>query len=121
MITREMKKLKKEKISFGKVVFALFFVCMALFAFYVGIKNLKDVTVLRNEILLNLTDYGVKLLSVYDHLLHISCGFIAVGIIYLYVALAKLRSYECQCGSKIKSNYKYCPECGGEIFADNEF
>ena len=120
MMTQGMNKLKKKKITSEKIVMSLIFVCMALLSFYTGIKNMKDVLALREEINLLLTSYGSKLLLIYDHLLHISWGFIFTGIVYLYVALAKLRSYECQCGSKIKGNYKYCPECGREICADNE-
>ena len=115
MITQGMNKLKKKKL-----IISLIFVCMALLLFYAGIKNMKDVLALRDEINLRLTSYGSKLLLIYDHLLHISCGFIAIGVVYLYIAWKKLRSYKCRCGWRGMSTYKYCPECGREICADNE-
>ena len=115
MITQGMNKLKKKKI-----IISLIFVCMALLLFYTGIKNMKDVLALRDEISLHLTSYESKLLLIYDHLLHISCGFIAIGVVYLYIAWKKLRSYKCRCGWRGMSTYKYCPECGREICADNE-
>ena len=120
MMTQGMNKLKKKKITSEKIVMSLIFVCMALLFFYTGIKNLKDVLALRDEINLLLTSYGSKLLLIYDHLLHISCGFIVTGVVCLYIAWKKLRSYKCRCGWMGMSTYKYCPECGREICADNE-
>ena len=39
MITREMNKLKKRKITSGKIIISLIFVCMSLLLFYTGIKK----------------------------------------------------------------------------------
>ena len=119
MITQGMNKLKKKKIT-SKIVISLIFVCISLYAFYVGIKNLKDVFALRDAIKLHLTSSGSKLLSVYDFLSHMCCVFFVTGVVCLYIAWKKLRSYKCRCGWRGMSTYKYCPECGREICADNE-
>ena len=118
--TQVINKLKKKKVISGKIIISLIFVFMALHFFWAGTKNLKDVLSLRDEIKLHLTSYGTKLLLLYDFLLHTCCIFIVTGVYCLYNAWEKLKSYKCRCGWRGMCTYKYCPEGGREISADNE-